>query len=427
MTGTGGETGEAGLATRSAPFGFGDRGARFEIVGSATDPVLNTLDVDDGVYEEHLMRLFPRVVSPGAVVVDAGAHIGVHTVLLAHLASSGRVYAFEPAAQSHRFLVDNVERNGLTNVVATHVALGDSPGTTTLSFDPRWPAGAFVAEHFSEHETESVERVRLDDWLEEHGVERVDVIKLDVEGSELRVLDGAQRTLERTRPRLVVECNPLSIQRVERRRPEELWHRLHELYPTIAYVTGRGGLVPIGSWDHLARLLARRGIVDLYCAPEALGVGDRARGFGHGALLAAFHNRWRPPRSAVVFEPRYRLHLDADELELTLGETVELPGLLENDGATWLSSTFTQGEVLLAYHWLRADGSMALFEGERTRLPRAVAPGGAVEVVLKVVGPEEPGEYVLEVSLLQDRWAWAHHLDPTLAVRIPTRVTTRAT
>ncbi len=406
-------------STAIARFGL-PGGPRFEVVGRASDPTMRTLTVDDGVYEEHLMRLFGRIVEPGSVVVDAGAHIGLHTLLLARLARPGVVYAFEPAVDTHEFLVANLARNRVENVVPVAAALGEAAGSATLAFDPDWPGGAHVAAGGSEGRR--IEIATLDEWVERHDLRRLDLVKLDVEGSEPAALAGAHRTLERFRPALVVEFHPLALRRVAGRAPEDFFAELTERFATVAVVTRRGRSVRVASWRHLAGLLARRGIVDLLCLPGRPGPVRRLVGLAHAAAVGV-RRRWpRPPRRAVVFAPDYRLEPKVSDLVVAPGERVVVPAALENRGETWLSSDFVEGPVMASYHWLDEGGGVAVFEGLRSNLPAPVPPGGTCDLEIHVEAPERPGTYVLELSLLQDGWAWADQVDPRLAVHVPVEV-----
>ena len=75
--------------------------------------------------------------------------------------------------------------------------------------------------------------VALDEWLPTVGVDRVDVVKIDVEGAELRALRGAENLLRRHRPVLIVECNPLPLRRFQSATAADMIELLHEIYGPI--------------------------------------------------------------------------------------------------------------------------------------------------------------------------------------------------
>lgn len=90
---------------------------------------------------------------------------------------------------------------------------------------------------------------------------------------------------------------------------------------------------------------------------------------------------------------------------------------LRNAGGATLSS---DGErpAFLSYHWLHADGRMAAFEGERSRLPVPLAPGRALTVIARIATPATPGDYRLAFQLLVEGERWVEPAAPAIAVRI---------
>jgi FkbM family methyltransferase len=154
-------------------------------------------------------RLLDRFVRPGTTVIDVGANIGYNTIHAARLASPrGRVVAVEPAADNLAVLRRNVAAAGLGNVVVEPVAAGSAAGTRDLylrgtksavnSLYPR-SCYAFVTDIVR------VPVVPLDDLVSGG----VDVVKIDVEGGELDVLEGMPRLLRTSAPVLIVEWHPL--------------------------------------------------------------------------------------------------------------------------------------------------------------------------------------------------------------------------
>ena len=144
--------------------------------------------------------LLPKL---GDIVVDVGAHYGIYTILSATIVSSkGLVLAFEPYPHSYRTLLLNATLNRLSNVKAFNVALGDFDGTAKL----------YIASSPAYHSTmfEVGEKAlnvyirRLDNVIEELALDRIDLIKIDAEGAELKILKGAQNVIKRFKPKLTV-------------------------------------------------------------------------------------------------------------------------------------------------------------------------------------------------------------------------------
>lgn len=150
------------------------------------------------------------LVHPG-VVVEVGANIGVHTVVLAREASQRRqvLVAFEPQPAIFQNLCANIAVNGISNVLAWPYACGSDVGTLYFERPDYQAPGNFGAVSMLAEPTADtipVPCVRLDDALRNHAVS---MIKIDVEGFELAALQGAQETLARCRPTVYVENDRL--------------------------------------------------------------------------------------------------------------------------------------------------------------------------------------------------------------------------
>jgi FkbM family methyltransferase len=157
----------------------------------------------------------PRL-SDGQVMLDVGAHIGYFTLKgSVRVGKSGRVVAFEPNPRTVAKLRTNVAASHAANVIIIPVACTDSE--TTLKFYDATARGNSGASSLSpanagKRSREFTVRGRpIDDVLRELGIQRVDVMKVDVEGAELYVLRGAKETLQRFHPKLVIEVVPRQL------------------------------------------------------------------------------------------------------------------------------------------------------------------------------------------------------------------------
>jgi FkbM family methyltransferase len=110
---------------------------------------------------------------------------------------AARIWAFEPARRNREVLTRNIAANRMQNVTVFDVALSDAPGESTISFDPVRPSKASLGP--------GTERVRVA-TLDEFSLDP-DLLKIDVEGFELPVLQGAVATLRRRRPNIVLELH----------------------------------------------------------------------------------------------------------------------------------------------------------------------------------------------------------------------------
>jgi len=132
---------------------------------------------------------------PCTVFIDVGAHVGYYTVRMARRCR--RVVAFEPNPKNREVLLKNVELNGLGNVTVHHYAAGESRYKARL-----WLAGSgsTLLEGYVTGESVEVDVVPLDEV-----VEHADIVKIDVEGYEWNVVQGAKSLLAKHKPVLVIE------------------------------------------------------------------------------------------------------------------------------------------------------------------------------------------------------------------------------
>ncbi|MCL0050753.1 FkbM family methyltransferase [Dehalococcoidia bacterium] len=145
------------------------------------------------------------------VFVDVGAHIGKYTMTMGRrLGSRGRVIAFEPDCDNYRVLEKNISLNRLKNVILLNKALWGEKGKLKLYYphDPNdkdtGNTGASTVVCHANWKHRIVEADTLDNVLKELGIESVDLIKIDVEGAEIKVLEGAKETLKQS-PRIIFE------------------------------------------------------------------------------------------------------------------------------------------------------------------------------------------------------------------------------
>ncbi|MGC2671009.1 MAG: FkbM family methyltransferase [Candidatus Acidiferrum sp.] len=169
-----------------------------------------------GAFERSTVITLEKLVKPGDVVFDIGANIGAHTLGLARsVGSAGRVFAFEPTD----FAFDKLKRNlALNPELQAHTY----PRQVLLAAEPAegapkeifasWPLEKDASVH-PKHRGRQVAASKatvdtLDRIVAREGIERVDVIKIDVDGHELPVLQGGLAVLKKFRPILVMEMSP---------------------------------------------------------------------------------------------------------------------------------------------------------------------------------------------------------------------------
>lgn len=158
-----------------------------------------------GEWSEGELSLLFQVLQPGAIVVDVGANIGTHTVAFAkHVTASGAVVALEPQRIQFQLLCANVALNALVNVKCINAAASDKRGEVLIpTIDPRLAANFGAIKSDGHEQGERTDAIKIDDLQ----LGRCNLIKIDVEGHEPKVLAGARKMIAKLRPVLFVENN----------------------------------------------------------------------------------------------------------------------------------------------------------------------------------------------------------------------------
>jgi FkbM family methyltransferase len=157
-----------------------------------------------GVYEKKETALFKKLVKKGMTVVDVGANIGYYTLLAASLTGNGgRVFAFEPDPQNFVLLRKNVALNGYKNVVPIQEAISNESGKAKLFLDKTNLGAHSLSEaNVKIDNSITVDTTTIDDFFKNSNC-KIDVIKMDVQGLEVKVLEGMIDTIK-TNENLVI-------------------------------------------------------------------------------------------------------------------------------------------------------------------------------------------------------------------------------
>jgi len=167
-------------------------------------------------YQHEIEELLHSLLQPGDQFIDVGANIGMVSLIAAsRIGSKGRGLAFEPNPEVHQRLKSHFEINDISNIAVVPFAVGDQPGTATLSVQGRNTGlGTLTRSDPGKGRTVEVEVARVDDFAGELAEGRPTVIKIDVEGYECRVLAGMANLLSRPETVLIVEVTDEMLRRV---------------------------------------------------------------------------------------------------------------------------------------------------------------------------------------------------------------------
>ena len=201
-----------------------------------------------GVYEEATVRWFRSFLRPGMVVLDVGAHVGQYSLLSAPcVGPTGRVHSFEPNPVTFRLLSNNLALNDFRNVSAHQLAVSDATGEATLYVPGHDNLGeASLQECITGMNATTVKCVTIDDWASSADLgnpARIDLMKIDVQGLEGKVIQGAMGVVARFRPVIVCEFEERFLRSMGTSSVE-----LKRNFTDLGYIANRitaSGLVPV--------------------------------------------------------------------------------------------------------------------------------------------------------------------------------------
>ena len=163
-----------------------------------------------GTLEPPVQEALRRLLAPGDVFYDIGANVGFFTLLGARLVGpAGRVVAFEPVPWCARAVGNNIDLNGFEHAQIRAEAVGDADGVARLLVvgEASWSHLESTGRHADVRDEIDVAVVALDSLVGAGTLPPPDVLKIDTEGAELHVLEGARATIDRHRPAIVCELH----------------------------------------------------------------------------------------------------------------------------------------------------------------------------------------------------------------------------
>ena len=180
-------------------FPYGEMSLKMYLPYAGIDSI-QTQIVDAGAFwEQPQLERVRRYVKPGAVVADCGANIGNHTLFFARVCEAGKIYAFEPQRSCVDILTRNLELNDAQKrVEVCPLVLGAKSGKASVAHRE---AGNVGGTSFVDDASGMIDMRTLDSF----NLERLDFLKIDVEGAHYDLLMGARDTLKRCAPVIWVE------------------------------------------------------------------------------------------------------------------------------------------------------------------------------------------------------------------------------
>ena len=152
-----------------------------------------------GGYEEENCAYWIERAREAQVIFDVGANVGLYSLLAASANPAAEVHAFEPTPEIFSGFTNNIRLNNLTRITANHAAVGRENGSVFLQLctgaDGANEGMNYVDQQRHSSNDYEVRSVTLDQYCLDHGIERIDLLKMDIEGGEYNALMGSERLL----------------------------------------------------------------------------------------------------------------------------------------------------------------------------------------------------------------------------------------
>ena len=155
--------------------------------------------LNDKIWEKKITNIFQAYIKEDWVVVDVGAYIGLHTLTISKLAKS--VISFEPQPLIHQCLKNTLEKQKIKNVKLYHTALSNKNGTTNIHTNNNGDASLEGIRDIKFAMSFPVDMNTLDNY----NIDKINLIKIDVEGHEWEMLEGASNTILKNKPIIILE------------------------------------------------------------------------------------------------------------------------------------------------------------------------------------------------------------------------------
>lgn len=158
-------------------------------------------------YEECELKFLENTLKPGDTFIDIGANIGLYSLTAASIVTeSGKVIAFEPFPKNYEKLSKHIRINSFKNISIEKLAISDKAGTITIYINEKEQncgMASTIEQIYTAKET--IQATTLDEYLLQHPQSQLHFIKMDIEGGELKALQGMQQTLKKYSPTLLIE------------------------------------------------------------------------------------------------------------------------------------------------------------------------------------------------------------------------------
>jgi FkbM family methyltransferase len=218
---------------------------------------LSLLPNDDGISTELALfntheplntKLFAQNIKKGMICFDIGANIGYYTLLESRIVGDeGRIIAIEPSPINFKQLQKNIKNENANNVELYQLAGGDKNGTIQFLLDPHSNLSRIISKEESKKAVGEIVEVpvkKLDSFLDESSIKKLDLIRMDVEGYEFNILEGMKNSIKKFRPMIQMEVHTRLLG-FEKTKTLLEW-LMNEKYEIVYYITRQLDCTTVG-------------------------------------------------------------------------------------------------------------------------------------------------------------------------------------
>lgn len=183
-----------------------------------------------GQYEDNETKLVRKLCRDESVFFDIGANVGYYSLIAGKTNKNNRVYAFEPVSKTFARAAENIKLNHLNNIFLHKKIISNRTELASINVgnENNWGMSSLVQHDHLSGDVEKVESITLDNFVKEEKITRLDLVKIDVEGFELNVLQGMKETLIQFKPIILIEILDQNLA-ANGHKPADIYHFLWEL------------------------------------------------------------------------------------------------------------------------------------------------------------------------------------------------------
>jgi FkbM family methyltransferase len=151
-----------------------------------------------------------REINVDDIILDVGSNIGLVAVQMSAIAEKGEVHAFEPFSKNHARLMEHISMNNIKNIIPNNLGMSDKSETVAMSSPNEENSGMTRVDPDADGD---LPLTTIDDYCKRAGIQKLDLIKMDIEGYEAKALHGGKEVLKNLKPTLFIELDDSNLRK----------------------------------------------------------------------------------------------------------------------------------------------------------------------------------------------------------------------